>query len=89
MAEKSPTAIPEDGEILTTISVKVPRWVEDEMRRVGRETDLDLSKTGRVELTELAKITRARFKRGPALSAFLEHLDIQPSQYDLFFQRRR
>lgn len=81
--------IPGDGEILTTISVKVPRWVEDEILRICRDTGLDLSKAVRIELTELAKITREHLKRGPALGPFLEHLEMRPQQYDLFFNKRR
>lgn len=81
--------IPDDGEILTTISLKVPRWVENELLRICRETGLDLSKAGRIELTELAKITRAHFRRGPALGPFLEHLEFKPEQYNLFFERRK
>jgi hypothetical protein len=69
--------------------VKVPRWVEDILRAVGRDADLDLSKTSRVSLTELAKIYQKYWRKGPALSAFLAHLEFRPEQYNLFFQRRR
>jgi hypothetical protein len=78
-----------DGEILSTISAKVPRWVEDEILRVCRETGLDLSKAVRIELIELAKITKSQFKRGPALGPFLEHLEFRAEQYTLFFEKRR
>ena len=81
--------IPDDSEILSTISAKVPRWVEDEILRVCRETGLDLSKAVRIELIEVAKITQQHFKRGPALGPFLEHLEIRPQQYNLFFEKRR
>jgi len=88
MGEKTPT-LTRDDEILSTISVKVPRWIEDEILRICRETGLTTSAAVRIELTELAKITRAHFKRGPALEPFLEHLEIQTGQYNLFFERRR
>lgn len=86
MAEKPLTR---DEEILSTISIKVPRWVEDELMRICRCTGLTVSSAARTELTELGKITRAHFKRGPALEPFLEHLEIQTGQYNLFFERRR
>jgi len=79
----------QNDEILSTISAKVPRWVEDELIRVCRCTGLDISKAVRTELIEVAKITKAHFKRGPALEPFLEHLQIQTGQYNLFFERRR
>ena len=82
-------SIPDDGEILTTISVKVPRWVEDEILRICRETGLDLSKATRIILTEIGRITQQHFKRGPALGPFLEHLEMRPQQYDLFFNKRK
>jgi hypothetical protein len=82
-------ATSEDHELLSTISARVPRWVEDEILRLCRETGLDFSKAVRIELTVLAKITKEYFKRGPALAPFLEHLEIQPQQYNLFFERRR
>jgi len=82
-------SIPDDGEILSTISVKVPRWVEDEILRICRETGLDTSKAVRTILMEITKITREHFKRGPALGPFLEHLEIRPQQYNLFFERRK
>ena len=78
-----------NDETLTTISIKVPRWVEDELIRICRCTGLDISKAARTELIELAKITKTHFKRGPALEPFLEHLQIQTGQYNLFFERRR
>ena len=81
--------IPQDSEILTTISVKVPRGVEDEILRVCRDTGLDLSKATRIVLIEVAKIFQKHWKKGPALGPFLEHLEFKAEQYDLFFQRRR
>ena len=87
MADKSQQT--SDGEILSTISAKVPRWVEDEVLRVCRETGLALSAGVRIELTELARITKEHFRRGPALGPFLEHLEFKPEQYNLFFERRR
>lgn len=84
-----PIAQQQDDEILVTESFKLPLWVVREMQRICRETGLDLSKTGRIELTELAKITKAHFRRGPALGPFLEHLEFKPEQYNLFFERRR
>jgi hypothetical protein len=82
-------AIPDDSEILSTISAKVPRWVEDELLRVCRETGLMLSQAVRIELIELAKITKKNFKRGPALGPFLEHLEFHSRQYDLFFGSKK
>jgi hypothetical protein len=82
-------AIPDDSEILSTISVKVPRRVEDEILRVCRETGLTLSQAVRIELIEVAKITQKHFRRGPALSPFLEHLQFDARQYNLFFEARK
>lgn len=79
--------IPQDAEILTTISVKVPRWVEDEILRICRDTGLDLSKATRIALIEVAKIFQKHWRKGPALGAFLEHLEFRPEQYTLFFDR--
>lgn len=78
-----------DGEILTTISVKIPRWSEDEILRICRETGLDLSKAVRIMLIEVTKITKVHFRRGPALGPFLEHLEFRAEQYNLFFERQR
>lgn len=82
-------ALTRDDAILSTISIKVPRWVEDEILRVCRETGLTVSAATRIELTELAKITRSQFRKGPALGPFLEHLEFKAEQYNLFFERRR
>jgi hypothetical protein len=75
---------PEHDELLTTISLKVPRWVEDEFLRVCRDTGLDLSKAGRIALIELARIFQRHWRKGPALGPFLEHLEFRPEQYTLF-----
>ena len=79
----------DEGELLTTISLKVPRWVEDELRRICRDTGLDLSKAGRIALVEVAKILKQYWKRGPALGPFLAHLEFRAEQYNLFFEKRR
>lgn len=80
---------PQDSEILTTISVKVPRWVEDELLRVCRDTGLDLSKAGRIALIEIAKHFQRHWKKGPALGPFLEHLEFKGEQYNIFFERKQ
>jgi len=80
--------IDRNDEVLTTISAKVPRWVEDEILRICRDTDLDLSKATRIALIEIAKIFQKHWKKGPALGAFLEHLEFRAEQYNLFFERR-
>jgi hypothetical protein len=77
----------DDQDLLTTISLKVPRWVEDELRRVCRDTGLDLSQTGRITLIEIAKHFKKHWRKGPALGPFLEHLEFRPEQYTLFFER--
>jgi len=79
----------EGEEILETISVKVPRWIVDEAYRICRATGLGFSDVIRTELKVIARITRQHFKRGPALEPFLEHLEIQTEQYDLFFGKRK
>jgi hypothetical protein len=89
MAEKPPTPIPENDELLTTLSVKVPRWVEDEILQICRDTGLDLSKATRIALIEVAKIFQKHWKKGPALGPFLEHLEFKPEQYNLFFEPRK
>ena len=80
-------AISEQDELLTTISIKVPRWVEDEILRICRDTGLDLSKATRIILIEIAKIFQKHWRKGPALGPFLEHLEFRPEQYTLFFER--
>lgn len=78
-----------NNEQLTTISLKVPRWVEDELLRVCRDTGLDLSKAGRITLIEVATILKKHWRKGPALGPFLEHLEFRAEQYNLFFERKR
>ena len=79
----------EADETLTTISVKIPRWVEDELMRVCRDTGLDLSKLVRIRLIGIANILKTHWRKGPALGPFLEHLEFKGEQYNLFFERRR
>jgi len=88
MADKSPTTIPENNELLTTKSLAIPRWTEDVWLQVCRDTDLKFSEAGRIAFIELAKHFQKHWKRGPSLRAFLEHLEFRPEQYNLFFERR-
>jgi len=81
--------IDRNDDLLTTVSLKIPRWVEDEILRVCRDTGLDFSKAGRVILIEVAKIFQKYWRKGPALGPFLEHLEFKAEQYNLFFERRR
>jgi hypothetical protein len=78
-----------NDETLTTISIKVPRWVEDELIRVCADTGLDVSKAARITLIEIATILKHFWRKGPALGPFLEHLEFRPEQYNLFFEKRR
>ncbi len=76
-------------ESLTTVTVKIPRWAEDEFKRAADDSDLKPGEALRIGLVHLASFLRAHWKRGPALSVFLEHVSfIQPTQYDIFFERR-
>ena len=81
--------VKESDETLTTISIKVPRWVEDEMLRVCRDTGLDLSKAVRITLIEVSNILKTHWRKGPALGPFLEHLEFESQQYNLFFEKRK
>lgn len=88
MGEKPSVAIPENGQLLTTKSLAIPRWTEDVWLQVCRDTDLKFSEAGRIAFIELAKHFQKHSKRGPSLRSFLEHLEFRPEQYNLFFQRR-
>jgi hypothetical protein len=79
----------ENDELLTTVSIKIPRWVEDEFMRICHDTGLDFSKAGRIALMEIARHFQKHWKRGPALSPFLEHLEFQAEQYNIFFERKQ
>lgn len=63
-------------ESLVTVSVKIPRWVQDVFITVGRDADLKFGETLRIVLTAVARIMVNNWKRGPALSAFLEKVEI-------------
>lgn len=89
MANKAVILATENDELLTTVSLKIPRWVEDELLRVCRDTSLDFSKAGRVILVEMAKHFQKHWKKGPALAPFLEHLEFKAEQYNLFFEYRK
>lgn len=78
-----------NNDYLTTISAKVPRWVQDEFVRVCRDTGLDESKAYRIALTGIAKIFQAHWRKGPALGPFLEHLEFRPEQYNIFFDPQK
>ncbi len=76
-------------ETLTTITVKVPRWVEDQFRRVAIDADLKPGEAYRIGLSKLASFLFDHWRRGPALSIFLEHISfIDSRQYNIFFDRR-
>jgi len=81
-------AIPDDSEILATISVKVPRWVEDAFRLVAADTGLKPGEATRTGLIALARIFQKHWRRGPALEVFLEQLKFDP-QGSLFFVGRK
>lgn len=76
-------------ETLTQITAKVPRWVQDEFKRVCRDTGLDDSKAIRLALIEIANILQKHWKRGPALPSFLENLEFHAEQYNIFFEPQR
>lgn len=89
MGDRPPNPPTENEELLNTVSLKIPRWVEDVWLQICRDTGLKFSEAGRIGFTELAKHFQKHWKRGPALGPFLEHLEFRAQQYDLFFQIRK
>jgi hypothetical protein len=64
--------------------------VEDIFKTVAGDADLKPGEAYRIFLTKGAGFLRSHWRRGPALSTFLEHLSfIEPTQYDIFFNRTR
>ena len=88
MVDKPLPTTPENGNLLTTKSLAIPRWTEDVWLQVCRDSDLKFSEAGRIAFIELAKHFQKHWKKGPTLRSFLEHLEFRPEQYNLFFQRR-
>jgi hypothetical protein len=76
-----------DADVLVNISVRIPAWVEKQLRDVGRDCDLVPGETYRIVLTKMAEFFYENWRRGPALSAFLEHLKFSPEQYNIFFDK--
>lgn len=84
-----PSEIDPNGNVLTTISAKVPRYVEDIFIKVAAEADLDESRAYRIVLTSLARYLAAHWRRGPTLSAFLEYVEFDVERYNAEFVRRK
>jgi hypothetical protein len=89
MADKPVNQPNENDELLTTVSLKIPRWTEDVWLGVCHDTDLNFSQAGRIVFIEVAKHIQKHWRKGPALGAFLEHLEFRAQQYNLFFERKR
>lgn len=89
MADKAPAPQTENGELLTTVSLNIPRWTEDVWLQVCRDTGLTFSQAGRIGFIELAKHFQKYWNKGPALGPFLEHLEFRADQYNLFFEVRK
>jgi len=81
-------AIPDDSDILSTVSIKIPRWSHDQFLQVGVDTDLKFGEAGRLGMNALAKIFKQYWKRGMALGPFLELLDLKAGQYAFFFEKQ-
>lgn len=76
-------------ETLTQITAKVPRWAEDQFRRVAHDTGLKPGQAFRIALVEIARILEEHWKKGPGLPSFLEHLEFRGEQYNIFFEPHR
>ena len=61
--------------LLTTISLKVPRLVEDQFRRIAQDTGLTLSRVGMLTLSEVGRIFERHWRPGMSLQYFLGDLE--------------
>lgn len=77
--------IPEDSEILTTVSSAIPRWLQDSFRQIQQDTDLEFSPAARLVLVRFGRLFQKHWKKGLTLGTFLERVDITPGQYTFFF----
>jgi post-segregation antitoxin (ccd killing protein) len=81
--------IDRNDDVLTTISAKVPRWVEDTFISVARDADINESRAYCVALSAIAEYLRAQWRRGPTLSVFLEYLRFDVEKYNADFLREQ
>lgn len=78
-------SIPDDKDILTTVSAQIPRWNQDVFRQIQADTDLEFSPAARLVLMRFGRLFQQHWKKGLTLGTFLERIDITPGQYTFFF----